>query len=82
MYSVYVLMSEGDGKLYTGCTKDVKMRVALHNVGRVRATRNRRPFMLVYSESYANRQDAMRRERYLKSGWGRRFLKSRISKTK
>jgi putative endonuclease len=75
-------MSEGDGKLYTGCTKDVKMRVALHNVGRVRATRNRRPFMLVYSESYANRQDAMRRERYLKSGWGRRFLKSRISKTK
>ena len=79
MYSVYVLSSMKDGKLYTGYTGDLAVRLAEHNAGRVASTKNIRPLKLVYTETYADQKDAIRRERYLKTGWGRRFLKDKLS---
>jgi len=75
MYYVYVLESLKDGKLYVGYSNNLKRRFNEHNTGRVRITRNRRPFKLIYYEAYRNQQDATRREKYFKTGWGRTHLK-------
>ena len=66
-YFVYMLKSLKDKKFYTGCTADLKKRLKQHNSGRVRSTKARRPFKLVYWESFRTRSEAMRRERRLKS---------------
>jgi len=77
MIYVYVLRSEEDGQMYTGCTHDLRARFALHNAGKVPSTRDRRPFQLIYYEASWNEQDAFRREKYLKTTYGKRYLKSR-----
>jgi putative endonuclease len=74
MYYVYILKSKKDGKLYTGCTDDLKKRVGLHNAGRVKATKLRRPLILIYYEAYLNKSDAFLREKWLKTGWGRNYI--------
>ncbi len=67
IYYVYLLMSLKDEKFYTGQTTNLKNRLAQHNRGRVRSTKARRPFKLVYWESLETRSAAMKRERKLKS---------------
>lgn len=79
-FYVYVLLSEKDGNLYTGYTNDIRKRLALHNEGKVTSTKNRRPLKLVYYEGCLNQQDATRREKYLKSGNGKIYLKNRLEK--
>ena len=64
---VYMLRSLKDKKFYTGCTEDLKKRLKQHNGGRVRSTKARRPFELVYWESFRTRSEAMKRELRLKS---------------
>ena len=68
MFHVYVLKSEKDGKIYTGFTSNLKLRLLEHNRGLVTSTKNRRPLKLVYYETYLGKSDAERREKYLKSG--------------
>ena len=70
MYYVYILRSLKDGKLYTGVTADLAKRLFEHNIGKNKATRHRRPLVLVHSEKYSTRTDAARREYYLKSKKG------------
>jgi putative endonuclease len=77
-YYVYVLQSEKDGELYVGYTDDLKKRLNDHNKGRVPSTKNRTPLKLVYCEACLNQQDATKRENYLKTTWGRRFINSRL----
>ena len=77
-YYVYVLQSEKDHKFYIGFTIDIKTRVEEHNSGEVLQTKNRRPLKLVYWEGCLNQRDAARRERYLKTTWGKRYIKSRL----
>jgi putative endonuclease len=77
-YYVYVLKSEIDDLWYTGYTADLKNRLLLHNEGKVESTKNRRPLKLIYFEGCLNQQDATRREKYLKSGNGKIYLKSRM----
>jgi len=79
MYYTYVLHSESDNRWYTGATSDLKARFSHHAQGRVRATRARRPLRLAYYEACWNAADAYRRERYLKSGRGKRYLRQRLS---
>jgi putative endonuclease len=79
MYYTYVLHSDSDGKWYTGATSDLKARVSEHAQGRVPATRVRRPLRLAYYEACWNAADAYRRERYLKSGRGKRYFRQRLS---
>lgn len=66
MYCVYVLKSRKDGKLYIGFTNDLKRRLLQHNSGDTKSTRYRSPFILVYSEIYRSKLDALTRERRLK----------------
>jgi len=75
MFYVYILKSLKDGRNYVGYTNDLKRRVSEHNSGKVRVTRNRRPFRPIYYEAYCNQQDATEREKYFKTGWGRSHLK-------
>ena len=81
MHYVYILKSLKDGKLYTGVTKDLENRLAEHNIGKNKATKHRRPLVLVYSEEYSNRSEAARREYYLKSKKGS-FEKFRLAQLK
>jgi len=76
---VYVLESEKDGEFYVGYTMDVQKRAQEHNDGQVRSTKWRLPMKLIYWEGCINRQDATRREKYLKTAWGKRYIKERVS---
>ena len=78
MYYTYVLLSKKDSKFYTGYTKNIKLRLDTHNKGLVRSTKNRRPLVLVYYESCCNQQDATKREKYLKTTYGKRYIRGRI----
>ena len=78
MYYTYVLQSLKDGKLYVGFTKDLKLRFEQHNKGLVESTKPRRPLNLIYYEACLNKDDATRREKYLKTYHGKMFLKRRL----
>ena len=75
MFYVYALISEKDGALYIGISSNPQKRLYEHNVGMTRSTRNRKPFRLVYMEKCLDRKMAREREKQLKSGSGREFLK-------
>jgi putative endonuclease len=78
MYYVYLLLSEKDGKFYTGSTNDLERRLQEHNSGNVQSTMNRRPLRLIYYEACLNIEDAEQREKYLKSGMGKKYLRNRL----
>lgn len=78
MYYVYVLRSEKDNNMYIGYSKDINLRIQQHNEGLVASTKNRRPLHLIYYEACLNQQDATHREKYLKTSWGKRYIKSRL----
>ncbi len=78
MFYTYVLMSEKDKNFYIGFTKDLKVRLEEHQKGSVISTASRRPFKLIYYEACLDEQDAVKREKYFKSGFGRRFLRNRL----
>ena len=77
MIYVYVLRSTQDGHFYTGCTRDLRGRIALHNAGKVPSTKNRLPLELIYYEGSLNEQDAFGREKYLKTTYGKRYINTR-----
>ena len=77
-YYVYILKSEVDNQLYSGYTANLKERLKLHNEGKVPSTKKRRPLKLIYFEGCINQQDATKREKYLKSGNGKIYLKNRL----
>ena len=76
---VYVLRSLKDKYFYTGYTSDLENRVKEHNNGKVKSTRNRKPLELVYFEGSRNMDDALHREKYLKSTYGKRYIRNRLN---
>src|SRR5580658_7196636 len=76
MFYVYVLRSESTDRHYTGFCQDIEQRVAQHNAGISKSTKGRGPWTLLYSESFPSRSEALRRERFLKSGKGREELEA------
>ena len=78
MYFTYVLQSKNDGGFYTGYTEDLKLRFDQHNKGYVESTKNRRPLKLIYYEACIDRNDATRREKYLKTHYGKMFIRKRL----
>ncbi|MEK7497268.1 MAG: GIY-YIG nuclease family protein [Patescibacteria group bacterium] len=77
-YYTYVLRSQKDGELYIGFTNNLKRRLVEHKKGLNFSTKYRLPFELIYFEGCLNMLDAKRRERYLKTTQGRRFLGLRL----
>ena len=80
MFYVYGIQSKKDSKWYTGSTNNLRKRFREHNDNRVFSTKGRGPFELVYYEACMNEQDARAREKYLKSGMGKRYLKNRLKR--
>ena len=78
MNYVYVLKSKKDLKRYIGLTNNLERWLLLHNGGKVKATKNRRPFELFYFEKFEDRTRAAKREKFLKSGKGREYLNSNL----
>ena len=77
-YYVYVLVSGKDGNWYTGYTVDLRARLKQHQEGKSRSTQSRGPWTLIYYEASVDVEDARARERYLKSGMGKRYLRNRL----
>jgi putative endonuclease len=75
---VYVLRSLKDGQFYVGLTRDLRARLQAHNKGLVPSTKQRVPLELVYWEGCLNESDAAQREKYLKTAWGKRYIKGRL----
>ena len=80
MFYTYVLQSVKDAKWYTGYTKDLRKRFEEHNHQKVFSTKGRGLFELIYYEACINEDDAKARERYLKSGMGKRYLRNRLKR--
>ena len=80
-YYVYVLQSLKDGKFYTGVTNNIRRRFGEHNRGENFSTKSRRPFKLIYYEACLSEKDTKKREEYLKTAWGKRYLKNRLKKS-
>lgn len=77
-FYVYILESLSDGKRYIGYTSNLKRRLEEHNKGKTFSTKFRLPFKLIYFEGCLNSLDAKRREKYLKTSQGRKFLGLRL----
>ncbi len=77
-YFVYVLLSEKDGKYYVGYTKDLNVRFEQHQKGQVKSTKHRLPFKIIYYEASITKNDALKREKYLKTYYGKMFLAKRL----
>jgi len=78
MFYVYVLRSEIDSGFYTGYTSNLRTRLRQHLEGNSFATSYRGPWKLIYYEAYLEQADALGREKYLKSAWGKRYIKTRL----
>ena len=79
-YYVYVLRNIQTGRLYTGYTSDLRKRLSEHQRRKSRYTKSRGPYELIYYEASLNSTDALAREKYLKSGPGKRYIKNRIKR--
>jgi putative endonuclease len=75
MFYIYVLKSLKNNKRYIGYTsKDVFIRLDEHNHSSNKWTKQNKPFKLIYSESFNTKIEAIKREKFLKSGKGREYL--------
>lgn len=71
---VYILQSLKKNSLYIGYTTNIEKRLADHNQGKSKSTKLFKPWKLIHFEMYLNKKDALHREKYLKSGWGKRSI--------
>jgi putative endonuclease len=78
MFYIYVLQSEKDKQFYVGFTGNLRQRVQEHNDGKVSSTKERCPLKIVYYEACHDQRDAIHREKYLKTAWGKRYIKERM----
>ena len=78
MHYVYVIISEVDRRMYVGMTQDVQKRLSQHNSGHTKSTKGYMPWNIFLIEKFATREEARKREVYLKSGYGKQWLKSKL----
>ena len=77
-YYTYVLLSEKDGNYYVGYTKDLNVRFEQHQKGQVTSTKYRLPFKLIYYEACLLQKDTLKREKHLKTFYGKMYLAKRL----
>jgi len=80
MWYTYLLKSKKSGDWCTGVTNNLRKRLWQHNNGKSSYTRSRGPYTLIYYEACYNEKDARSREKYLKSGMGKRYLNNRVKR--
>ena len=81
MYYVYVLKSEDHYRFYVGFTQDVEKRLKEHNKGKTKSTKGWKPWELFFVEELPTRLEAREREKYLKSGYGKQWIKEKWSRS-
>jgi len=74
-YIIYAIKSSVDNRIYVGLTRNLEKRIKEHNQGRTKSTKGFRPWFLIYKEIVETREEARNREKFLKSGCGKEFLK-------
>lgn len=77
-FIVYVLKSEVNGRLYIGQTQNLVLRLKEHNAGKTKSIKPYIPYKVIYIEQLESRIEAVKREKYLKSGSGREFLRKTL----
>jgi len=80
MVYVYVIRSLKSNYWYTGFTYDLRKRFKEHNSNASFSTKNKGPYEIIYYEACYNENDARTREKYLKTGMGKRYLKNRLKR--
>ena len=78
---VYILRSMKDGRFYVGMTENLEKRLSQHNSGRTKSTKGYIPWKLFFSEEYSDRISAREREKYLKSGFGKQWIKEKYKRS-
>ncbi|MDP2684601.1 MAG: GIY-YIG nuclease family protein [bacterium] len=78
MHYTYILHSKKDNKFYTGYTNNLEKRIKEHNDAKMISTKLRLPMILIYYEVCKNESDARAREKYLKTGMGKRYIRNRL----
>jgi putative endonuclease len=78
MYTVYAIRSKVDGRIYVGFTDNPERRLREHNSGKTKSTKGYVPWESFYTETVPTRVEARNREKYLKSGCGKEFLKKKF----
>ncbi len=78
MYYVYILKSTQESHWYTGHTSDLEKRLNTHNSGKVKSTKPFRPWTIVYHEEFPSRDEAINREKVLKTGQGRKWIRENV----
>ena len=77
MFFTYILQSEKDQTHYYGHTKNLTDRLKYHNQGKVRSTKGKKPWTVIYSEEFDTKSEAYKREMFFKSIDGYRYLKGK-----
>jgi putative endonuclease len=80
MYYVYILRNAETGRYYTGYTQNLRKRLTEHNTKKSSYTSYSGPYQLIYYEACLNMYDAQAREKYLKTGMGKRYLNNRVKR--
>jgi len=75
MYWIYILKSKRFKKSYVGYTDNIERRLSEHNAGRSKFTSSYKPWEIIHKEEFVGKSEAIKRERFLKSKAGRKFLK-------
>jgi len=78
-YYVYVLRSDNFERNYTGFTANIANRLKQHNAGKTKSTRPYKPWKILFFETYNTKEEALIREKYLKSGVGREYIKNKMA---
>ena len=81
MYYVYVIQNLESKAIYIGYTNNLKRRLFEHNNNKSFSTKNRGAWKLIYYEASLHEEDAKAREKYLKSGMGKKYLKNRLKRS-
>ncbi len=76
MFFIYILKSQVANKSYVGHTDDLDRRIKEHNSGKHFYTKRYLPWKIIYNEKFENADEARKREKYLKTTNGRRFMKN------
>ncbi len=77
LYYVYILKSTAHNRIYVGSSQDVNARLKLHNLGRVKSTKPYRPWVLLEKHTYKTRSEAVKFERFYKTGQQKEYIKLR-----
>ena len=80
MHYTYLLKSKKDVFIYTGSTNDLRKRFSQHARGKSTYTKGRGPFQLIYYEACLNDVDSRSREKYLKTGMGKCYIRNRLKR--